>query len=84
MRILTVVLTLILLTITAAATSGCAGLRSIAESYQVPEKAAKAIDNYCDQLPLVERSKNRASVNALTQKGDIAVHCTGDPPVSLP
>lgn len=84
MRMLTVIVTLLLMIATAIATSGCASLRDIAEKYQAPEKAAKAVDGYCDQFPLIEREKNRASVNSLTQKGDIAVHCDGDPPITLP
>lgn len=58
--------------------TGCSSLREIATNIGVPEKAAKAIDRYCEEVPHVERLKNRAEVNALTVKGDIAITCEGD------
>lgn len=58
--------------------TGCSSLREIAMNIGVPEKAAKAIDRYCEEVPQVERLKNREQVNSLTVKGDIAVTCEGD------
>lgn len=58
--------------------TGCSTLRTLAENYGVPEKAAKAVDQYCEQVPEVERLKNRDAVNALTERGDVVITCEGD------
>lgn len=74
------ILTVLLLTAVLSSLPGCSTLRTLAENYGVPEKAAKAVDAYCEQIPEVERLKNRASVNALTTKGDAVITCVGDAP----
>jgi hypothetical protein len=60
-------------------TSGCSTLRGIAEKIEAPERVAKLIDSYCDEVPLAARLETRAAVNALTVRGDVRVDCDGDP-----
>lgn len=72
------ILVVLLLTAALSSLPGCSTLRTLAENYGVPEKAARAVDSYCEQVPEVERLKNRATVNALTTKGDAVITCIGD------
>lgn len=59
--------------------SGCSTLRKVAEKIEAPEKAAKVIDGYCEEVPLAARLETREAVNALTTRGDVRVDCDGDP-----
>lgn len=66
MKIFTVVLAVFLL-------GACSTLRDIAIERGVPEKTAKAVDTYCNEVPEAERLKNREQVNALTEQCDIYI-----------
>jgi len=66
------------------ALSACSSLRQVADNLQVPERAAQAVDKYCEEIPASERAENRAAINSKTANGKIAVWCAGDPPVTLP
>lgn len=71
MKYLIIILTLTL--------SACSVLRGKAIEMEVPQRAAKAVDQYCLNLPYTERIQNREAINDLTQIGDVAVTCQGDP-----
>ena len=60
--------------------AGCSTLRGYAIDKGAPEKIAKAIDAYCDNVTHPERVLNRDALNAALNEGNtIVVTCAGDP-----
>jgi uncharacterized membrane protein (DUF106 family) len=59
--------------------SACSTIKGFLIDQQAPEKVAKVVDTYCDEIPEAQRAEARDAINAASTKGNsISITCASD------
>ena len=57
---------------------GCATIQAYADKIQAPEKAAKAVNRYCAEVPRDTRLRLREEVNKTAAPDSVQINCARD------
>lgn len=64
-----------------ATIGGCKTVTDFLIEQEAPEKIAKTIDAYCEEIPAQNREQTRDAINAASKAGNsIEITCAGDSP----